>query len=262
MKFTHTWDNCLAWLFVGFNSKCRVFFCEFRKTDTEFIEVSLRFWFYSDTDNRIREIHRLESNRVRFVAESITGADIFETDTCAYITGSNFFNWVLFVWVHLEKAGDTFFFLCTSIVNVRACFYFTWVNSEVAEATYIRVCSDFECECSKRLVIVWFTSDNLFRVTRVGTGDFRGIERRREVSTNCIEERLNTFIFERRTADDRVQVHRESSFTECGFNFRFSNSRRVVEIFLHDSVIKRGDIFEHFISPFLSFCEVFRRDFV
>ena len=125
VKLTHTRDNCLTSLFVSFNSKCRVFFSEFTKTNTKFIEVSLRFRLNCDTNHWIWEVHRLEYDLVCFVAKSVTCTDIFETNTCSDITSSNFFNRVLFVRVHLEETRDTFFFARASVEYVRTSFEFT-----------------------------------------------------------------------------------------------------------------------------------------
>ena len=69
------------------NSEGRVFLSKLSKTDTELINVSLALRLNSDTNNRIRECHRLEYDRMCLIAKSITCTDILETNTSTDITG-------------------------------------------------------------------------------------------------------------------------------------------------------------------------------
>ena len=66
MKFTHTTNNRLACFLIRLNSKGWILFCQFLQTETKFIHILLSLRLNSNTDNRIREIHRFKNNRSIF----------------------------------------------------------------------------------------------------------------------------------------------------------------------------------------------------
>ena len=78
-----------------------------------------------------------------------------------------------------------------------------------------------------------------------------------QISTNGIEQRLYTFIFERRATKHGNDRHTQSSFSQSSTYFAFGNGRGIIEIFLHDDIITFCDFFEHLIAPFL--CLAFER---
>ena len=251
MKLTHTGDNGLTGLLVSLNGECRILLSELSQTDTEFVEVSLRLRLYGDTDNRCRELDRLEYDRMILSAEGIARADILESHTCTYITGADEINRVLVIGVHLEDTRDTLFLAGTGIVDIRTCLQFTGINSEVAQTSYIRVSSNLECECGKRLGIVGLTCCRLV-VARVCTFDNRCIHRRRQVRTYGVEHRLYTFILERRTAYNGEDMHAYATLADSGADLVLGDSGRIREILLHQHVVELGTCLQHLVTPLLS----------
>ena len=118
VQLTHTADDSLTCLLVGFNSERRILLCEFSKTYAEFVEVSLALRLYRDTDHRCRELDGLEYDRFVLVAERIARAYILKSYACAYITREDRLNRILVVGVHLEDTADTLFLTRTRVVNV------------------------------------------------------------------------------------------------------------------------------------------------
>ena len=118
MKLTHTGDDGLAGLVVGLDSEGWILLGEFAESDSELVKVALGLRLDSDTDNRIRELHRLENDRMVLVADGVTGTEILETDCCTDVTGLDEFDRILVVRVHLVQTGDSLLFACTDIVYV------------------------------------------------------------------------------------------------------------------------------------------------
>ena len=109
MKLTHTADHGLAGLFVGLYAEGRILLGEFLKADAQLIEVFLSLRLYGDTDHGIGEFHSLKHDGMILVAECVSGADILETYSGAYIAAADNLFRVLLVGMHLEKTGDTLF---------------------------------------------------------------------------------------------------------------------------------------------------------
>ena len=97
MQLTHTGNYRLASLLVSLHSECRIFFGQLCQTVRQLVQVFLRFRLYRNTDNRIREVHRLQYDRSILIAQSITRTDILETDTGTDITGTDNFNRILMI---------------------------------------------------------------------------------------------------------------------------------------------------------------------
>ena len=97
VKLTHTADDSLAGLVVSLDCEGRVLLSKLCESDTEFVKVFLSLRFYSKSDNRIRELHRLKSDRTRLNADGITCAEILETYCSADITGLHEVDRILFV---------------------------------------------------------------------------------------------------------------------------------------------------------------------
>ena len=178
--------------------------------------------------------------------------NILKSNTCTNITSTNYFNRILFVWVHLEQTRYTFFFTRTRIIDIRTCFNLTRVNTEECQTTYIRVSSNLKCQCRSLFIIAGLT---IFLSTclRICSNYIFSIQWRRQECANIVKQCLYTFILEWRTTQHRNYSHLYSSITKSSQHFFFCNSRRIIEIFLHQSIVKLCHLFEHLISPFVSF---------
>ena len=94
VQLTHTTDNGLTGLVVGFDGKGRVFLGEFGQGDTEFVKVFLRLGLDGETNHRIGELHRLQGQRSILHADGVTRTQILESDGGADVAGLDEFNGV------------------------------------------------------------------------------------------------------------------------------------------------------------------------
>ena len=260
VKLTHTRDNCLTSLFVSLNCKRRIFFSQLSQAIWQFIHILLSLRLNCDTNYRFREVHRLQYNRCSFVTQCITSMYILETYASTNITSTDNFYRILLVWVHLEQTGYAFFLTRTRVIDIRTSLNLTGINAEESQTTYIRVCCNLKCQSRSLFVFARFT---VFFSTSFGvcTDNVLCIQRRRQECTHVIEQCLYTFVLEWRTAKHRNDSHLHCCVTESSQNLFFCNGRRIIEIFLHQSIVKLSHFFEHLISPFISFVYQICRNF-
>ena len=122
VKLTHTADYGLTGFFVSLYTECRVFFSKLLQAYAKTVEVLLSLRFNSDTDNWVWEVHCFEHDWSIFSTQSVTSADILETNAGTDVTAANHFHWVLLVRVHLEEARDAFLLARASVEHVATSF--------------------------------------------------------------------------------------------------------------------------------------------
>ena len=218
VKLTHTGDDRLSCLLVCECTECRVFFSKFLKSHDHLLLGSSGLRLDSYFDNRLRELHGLEDDRMIIITERVTCCCVLQTNCSSDITGEYFGDLFSVVSVHLEDTSDTLFLTLCCIGNIRTCFQNAGVNTEEAKLTNERVSHDLERQCSERALIGSRTLFFLFSI-RVNTLDCRNIQRGRHVVNDCIEHHLNTLISKRCTADDRDDVTSACSLTESCLQF-------------------------------------------
>ena len=252
VKLTHTRDNCLTSLFVSLNCKRRIFFSQLSQDIWQFIHILLSLRLNCDTNYRFREVHRLQYNRCSFVTQCITSMYILETYASTNITSTDNFYRILLVWVHLEQTGYALLLPWTGIINIRTRFNFSWINTEESQTTDIRVSSNLKCQSRCFFIIIRLT---IFLQTsiRISSYDIRSIQRRRQECTNIVKQSLYTFVLEWRSTQHRNNSHLYCCVTKSSQNLFFCNSRRIIEIFLHQGIVKLSYFFKHLISPFIGF---------
>ena len=118
MELAHTADDGLSCLVVGLDRKGRVLFGEFAEGDAEFVKILLGLWLDGDTDDGIREIHRLEGDRVLLNTDGVACAEVLEADCCADVSGLHKLDRILVVGMHLVQSGDPFLLAGTGIIDI------------------------------------------------------------------------------------------------------------------------------------------------
>ncbi len=194
------------------------------------------------------------------IAESVAGADILEAHTCAYVAAANHLLSVLLVGVHLEQTAHALFLTRTGVEHVASGNNVAAVHAEECQTTHIRVGRDLERKSTHRSFARRLTGLNLIGARGIVTLYSTGVERRRQVCAHTVEQRLNTLVLERRSADHRHDLHRESTLAESATDLILADSRGIVEIFLHQSVVKLGDLLKHLVAILLSLVHQIGRD--
>src|SRR6056300_1810551 len=109
VKLTHTGNNGLPGLFVSFYPEGWIFLSKFAQCNTHFFLVSLGFRLYSNRDYRFRKIHFLQSDDIINTAESLTGSNIFQTNSGRNIPRQHFLDFLTGVGMHLHHSANALF---------------------------------------------------------------------------------------------------------------------------------------------------------
>ncbi len=80
VKLTHAVDQRLARLLVRANPEGRIFFSQAGQRGAHLVLVSARLRLDRDGDDRLREVDRLEHDRVARIAERVAGERVLESD--------------------------------------------------------------------------------------------------------------------------------------------------------------------------------------
>ena len=154
--------------------------------------------------------------------------------------------------MHLEQTRYTFFFTRTSIQHIRSGRDFSRINTEETKTSHIRIDSYFERQSSHRFFWRRFSWNFFIRIIRIMTNDSRRIYRTRQISTNGIQQSLNSFILERRPTKHRNDLHCQSTFTDSSTYFVFRNRSRIIKEFFHQCIITFRSFLKHLFTPFFS----------
>ena len=99
-------DDRLAGLVVGVDLEGGVLLGERAERLAQLVLVDLGLRLDRDGDHRLGELHALEHDRVRRVAERVTGGGVLETDGRDDVAGEDGVLVFAVVGVHLQDAAD------------------------------------------------------------------------------------------------------------------------------------------------------------
>ena len=184
VKLTHSGNDCLTGFLISMSTECRIFFSKFCQSFTHFTLIVLCFRLDSKLDNRFREFHGFQNNRMFLITDSITCCCQFETNSCCDISGIYFIQFTTFICVHLQNTSDTLFLSFCCIEYIRTGVQCTGIHTEECQLTNKWVCHNLKCQCCEWLIIRRFTND--FVTIFVCTGDIRDICWCRHVLDNTI----------------------------------------------------------------------------
>ena len=250
VKLTHTSDDGLSGFFIGISSEGGVLFSKFCKGDSHFFLTSFGFRFDCKADNRFREFHLLEFDRMFRIAKGITGGGVFKAYCCCDIAAIAAIEVFSVVCMHLKNTAESFVLVFGRVENSGTCFNFTGVNSEEAEFTNERVCSNFECKDGERFIVSSFTF-SFFTGLEIGTFYRRDIERRGHVIYDCVKKFLYAFVTVGSTAAYRNEGVIDGTFSDCSFDL-INGEFFALKVFFHEAFISFNSAFDKFFSVFFA----------
>ena len=112
------------------------------------------------------ERHRLEDDRVRLIAQGVTGGGVLEADHRVDVAGHGLVDRVLLVGVHLEELADALLLALGGVEHLGARIDTTRVDADEGQLAEERVRRDLERESRERLFLARLTSEDLFLVVR------------------------------------------------------------------------------------------------
>ena len=108
VQLAHAGDDHLPGLLVGLDAERRVLGHQLLQAVAELLLVALRLRLDRQRDDRLREVHRFEDDRLLLVAERIAGADLLQADRRGDVAGVDLLDFLTLVGVHLQEAADAF----------------------------------------------------------------------------------------------------------------------------------------------------------
>src|SRR5262249_8551052 len=149
--------------------------------DAELVLVRLRLRLDRDVDDGIRELHRLEDDRMIIIAHRVARARVLETDRSSDVARANFFDLLTLVGVHLQQTADALALVLRRVVDVRSRFQYTGIDPKKRQLPDERIGGDLRRERRKRRVVGGWTLLEMLVVMRQMSLDRRNVDRRREV---------------------------------------------------------------------------------
>src|SRR5207302_9640152 len=106
MELAHARDERLPGLGVGRDAEGRILGGELVERAAEALLVGLGLGLDGDRDDGVRELHALEHDRLRLVAEGVAGGRVAETDRGGDVARVNLLDLLALVGVHLQEPAD------------------------------------------------------------------------------------------------------------------------------------------------------------
>ena len=153
VQLAHARDDRLARLLVRVDAERRIFLRQLRQRDAELVLIRLRLRLDRDVDDGIRELHRLEDDRMIIVAHRVAGARVLEADRGGDVAGAHFLDLLALVRVHLQQAADALALVLRRVVDVRARLEHARVHAEERQLSDERIGRDLERERRERRVV-------------------------------------------------------------------------------------------------------------
>ena len=258
VQLAHTADNGLAGLLIEVNGEGRVLFGELLDSGTQFLLVSLGLRLNRNLDNRIREVHGLEDDRVVRVTQGVTGGGFLQTDERVDVTGVGVLDRVLLVRVHLEELAHALLLVLGGVEHLLARDSLAGVDAHVGELAEERVDGNLEGQCGERLLDGRLTGQGLLTVEG-GAVDFTDVQRVREVVNDGIEQRLDTLVAVSGTAEDRVDLGVHGQFADSALDF-LNGQLFAAEVLLHELFVGLSNGLEQLLAVLFSLLLQLGRD--
>ena len=153
MQLTHAGDDRLTGLRIGVCTEGRILLGKLSQSLTHLALIILCLRLDCELDNRLRELHGLQNNRMLLITDRITGRCGLETNRSGDVTGIYLVQFGTVVSVHLQDTADTLLLSLGRIQYVGTGVQRTGVNAEKCELSDKRISHDLECQCRERLII-------------------------------------------------------------------------------------------------------------
>ena len=122
----------------------------FASAIAELVLVGLRLRLDRDVNDRRRELHRLEDDRLLVIAERVAGARVLESDRGGDVAGAHFLDLLALVRVHLQQTPDALALILRGVVHVGARLEHARVHAEERQLSDERIRRDLERERRER----------------------------------------------------------------------------------------------------------------
>ena len=139
---------------VGADPERRVLFLQLLQRDRQLVLVRLRLRLDGHVDDGVRELHRLEDDRVVLVGQGVPRPGVLEADGGGDVAGQHFLDLLPLVGVHLEQPPDPLALVLGAVVHVAARLQHARVHPEEGQPAHVGVGRHLERQRRERLVVL------------------------------------------------------------------------------------------------------------
>ena len=215
MKLTHTADDRLASLGIGFDGEGRVFFGQLTEGDSQLVEVSLGLGLDRQTDHGIGEGDRLEHHGMILVTDGIACTQLLETHCCANVASLDEVDGVLLVGVHLVKPGNTLLLAGACVQDIGARIEAARICPQERKPSDERIGGNLKYQRAERFGCLGLALD-LCICAEVCSLHVALVKRGRKVADNRVEKELYTLVLEGGTAAGGHDRHIDGGLAQRG----------------------------------------------
>ncbi len=144
VKLAHAGNDGLAGFLVGSNQESRIFFVEPVERLGQLLLVGLGLGLDGDLDNRGREGHRFELNRMARIGQGVAGGCVLEADPGDDVTGEDRIDVLAMVRMHSQQAAEPLLLAGGGIEDGVALLEAAGVDPEIGELADMGVGHDLE----------------------------------------------------------------------------------------------------------------------
>ena len=205
--------------------------------------VALGLRLDGDRDDRIREAHGLELDRVRRVGEGVTGGGVLQPDERVDVAREGLLHRVLLVGVHLEQLADALLLAGGGVQDLHALLHLAGVDAHVGQRPEERVRGDLEGEAREGLVPVGRTGQLGRLVARLVADHVGHVERRGQVVDDTVQDGLDALVLEGGAAEDRVGLRGDGHGADAGLEL-LDREVALLEVLVHELLGALGHVLD------------------
>ena len=247
VQLAHAGDDRLTGLLVGANLEGRILLGQALDRRAELLLVALGLGFDSDRDDRRREVHRLQHDRLGRIAQGVARGGVLEAHDRDDVAGAHRVDLFTLVGVHSVDLADALFAVLGAVGDLSAGVKPARVHAHVGQLAQVRVGHDLECESRKRLVIAGLARDELVFLAGLVALDGFDVQRRGEVGDDGVEHGLNALVLECRAGEYGGELVGEGCATDGRLNL-LDREILTIEELHHDGVVSLGEGLEQHLA--------------
>src|SRR5699024_5026104 len=259
VQLAHAADDGLAGLLVQVDGEGGVLFSELLDGDTPLLLVRLGLRLDGNLDNRIREVHRLQDDRVGSITEGVTGGGVLQTDEGVDVASVCDVNRVFLVGVHLEQLADALLLTLGGVQNLLARLDLAGVDADEGQLAEERVCCDLEGQCGQWLIVGRLTGQGDLWVLHVDALDLTGVQWGREVVDDSVEQRLDTLVLVGGATEQGVDLGVDNHLADSALDLS-DGQFLATEVLLHELFIRLSNGLDKLLAVLLRTLEQIRWD--
>ena len=177
-----------------------------------------------------------------FVADRVAGGNVLQSNRGANVARQNLADLFALVGVHLQQTPDALGLSRAHVQHAVASLQLSGVHADERQLSDKRIGHDLERQRRKRLFVVRLARDRL-PVIRIRAVRLAYIQRRRQIIHHRIQQRLHTFVLERRSHHHRKHLQRDRRFAQRRTQF-VGGDLFAFQKLVQDFVVVLGDAFD------------------